>query len=199
MITEMIAPMVDDLVTVDLSWGDESVFVRGPVVGAVDRVLTVTLPDGLDGHDAAAGDDVVVSWHRDDGPAAARARIRSVRHGGTTLSLELADAFTERRQRSRDEVSWECRWRVAGDVGAGRMVDVGIGGARIEVPGAGPVVDSRVELACATSNGVIELRGRVVAAWVVERAGTTHVRIRFEDLALEELLALGEVVRANTV
>ncbi len=191
----MIAPDVDDVVTVDLSWGDEQDFVRGTVVSVLGQVTTLSLPEGLDGHDLAPGDDVVANWTHTDGHAAARARVRSVRHGGTTVSLELADPFADRRQRSRDEVVWDCRWSVDDDQGSGNLVDVGIGGARIDVKGDGPAVGRRVELAAATPSGIIELRGRVVSSWMVDRTGRSQVRVRFEDLALEELLALGEAVR----
>lgn len=195
MITQMIAPEVDDLVTIDVSWGQERACVRGPVVAMVGSSVTISIPEGLDQVDLGPGDDVVMEWHHGRGPASVRARVRSLRHGGTTLVLELSDANMDRRHRARGDVAWECRWRTAEQQGAGRLVDLGIGGARISFDGQSPPLGARVELATATPAGVIELRGRVVSSWADERTNDSQVRVRFEDLALEELLALGEFVR----
>ena len=107
-----------------------------------------------------------------------------------TIALELPDTRPERRVRTRADGEWQARCKF--DTGATRsatILDLGIGGARLAVEAPDAEVGNRV--AIQVDDSIVA--GRIVGT-VVREEGIDEIRVRFEDLGLEDLLAIGELV-----
>jgi c-di-GMP-binding flagellar brake protein YcgR len=77
-------------------------------------------------------------------------------------------------------------------------MDLSIGGARISLAAGQPELGDRITVAIHQDDGPdIRITGRVVATWVDDQQHRTEASVRFEDLALEEFLAVGELMRSG--
>ena len=196
----MIAPLANSMVTVTVVWGGQRRALRGTATNIIGAHVSVAIPPDLERTDLGPGDEVGVDWHHDRGAAASSARVRRVKHAPSPLLiLELVDSGRpERRSRIALGDEWSCAWDTPTDRGDGFVMDLSIGGARISLAAGQPELGDRITVAIHQDDGPdIRITGRVVATWVDDQQHRTEASVRFEDLALEEFLAVGELMRSG--
>ncbi len=186
----MLAPSQNTVATVEVAWGADVRLLRCAVAASFDSIVRLEGEDSLAGIDLAAGDQVLIRWNTGDESCTAGATVRSMSQGATpSLVLELP-ATPERRVRTRTDGSWPCRYRITdADWEDGTLLELGIGGTRLAVDSSAADIGDRVGIQL--DNAAIG--GRVVGTQQSPSKGA-ELRIRFEDLGLEDLIAIGELV-----
>ncbi|MCP3939848.1 MAG: hypothetical protein GY708_31280 [Actinomycetia bacterium] len=186
----MFAPCSDTIATVEVSWGSDVRLFRFTVAASLDSVVRLEGEDSLAGADFGAGDQVLLRWITGDGSCAVRAVVRSMSQGiSPSLVLELP-ATPERRVRTRTDGDWACRYKLGdGDWEEGILLELGVGGTRLVIRDGEVGIGDRVEIQLEN----VAVGGRVVGI-LHSPSSNDELRIRFEDLGLEDLIAIGELI-----
>lgn len=187
----MLAPSPGTVLTVEVAWGADVRLLRCNTVASLDDVVRLTCDDSLAGTDLGPGDQVLLRWNTSDGTCAAWAVLRSISQATTpSLVVELPNTGPERRVRTRASGQWPCVCAVDSATAAkGTIVDIGIGGAKLLTDLGDVALGQR--LAIRTEQATVS--GRVVSLFV-SSDGPAEMRVRFEDLGLEDLIAIGEML-----
>lgn len=187
----MLAPTPGTVVTLEVAWGADVQLLRASTVAAVDGVVRLALDDSVAGLDLGSGDPVLLRWNTEEGVYTVKAVVRSLSQAeDPSIVLELPGAGPERRVRNRTEGHWHCLCAVDRDTtGEGTIIDIGIGGARL----TSTLSDVEVGQKLVMKVDETTLGGRIVALFNAGSGGS-EMRVRFEDLGLEDLIAIGEMV-----